>query len=70
MAIPLYCDDLSVKICRALGIDPNMTRRVILDVQIGNAVKAYVEMFGSNELLSIEWDMALGGAKITKAKTE
>ena len=42
-----------MSICEAAGVDPTMVRRVVLDLQVGNAGIVYVEMFADPELLEI-----------------
>lgn len=59
-------DDLGDKICKAVGIDPQMTCRVILDCQVNEPVYVYVQMLGGSELLDIEWEAGLGEVKIIK----
>ena len=62
---------LGKQICKALGVDSNYTQRIVLDIPPDGFVKAYVEMvagdnvemFVSDEILSVDWDL-LKGAQI------
>jgi len=63
MAIPIVADDLAVKVCEALGLNADDIWRVIIDLKIGEAAIAYVEMLGTNRLFDVQWD-SLNGAKI------
>lgn len=58
--------NLGEKLCGALGLDANEVSRIILDVNINAAqlVMVYVEMYGTNKLLEIEWAAGLEGAEI------
>lgn len=47
--------DLLPKICEALGVEQGRVRRVVLDVRFDAPVKAYVEMFASGKVVSIDW---------------
>lgn len=38
-------------ICQALGQEPSMVRRLILDLKVGNVGMAYVELFADDEKL-------------------
>jgi hypothetical protein len=40
-------------ICDKLGVDPKMTRRIVIDVQGGQPVMAYVEMFADPDILEV-----------------
>jgi len=50
-------DTLVERICEALDIDANMTRRIILDFQMDTPVIAYIEMYGSNAMCDIVWSL-------------
>lgn len=58
--------DLGEKLCEALGLDANMVSRIILDVNInaGHLVMVYVEMYGGEKLLEVDWAAGLEGAEI------
>ncbi len=43
------------QIASALGVDGRLCRRIVLDVAFGSPVQAYVEMFGSEKLLRVDW---------------
>jgi len=55
-------DEVAVGICKALGISPDRVRRVVLDCDISEPLKAYVEMYGDERFLNIQW--TLDGAKV------
>lgn len=47
------------------GIIPKYTRRVIIDASVDSAVHIYVEMFGSNKLLTLNLPAdVLGAAEV------
>jgi len=64
-AVP-SAERLATLLCEAMGIDPDMTRRVILDVNVSSDkyIVAYVEMYGDERLLAIDWRAELAGVDI------
>lgn len=48
----------------ALGIDPSITRRVVIDIQADHAPVIHVEQFGDDRLLSVV--RALDGVEIKR----
>lgn len=46
------------------GIVPELTRRVVIEASVGDAVRIYAELYGSGEMLSVEPPDALRGAVI------
>jgi len=40
-------------LCEACGIDPCYVRRIVLDLEVGNAGKLYFETFADSEVLSV-----------------
>lgn len=60
MAIVVANLDVGKTICNALGVDSDMVRRIIIDINIEYPVVAYVEMYGSEKILDINWDMLKG----------
>lgn len=56
--------DAVKEICKAIGIDPSLTRRIIIDFPCDDFVKIYIEMYGSKEVLTIDWKQALDGAQV------
>jgi len=66
MAITWDTLDLGMILCEALELDPNLVRRIIVDVKYsaGELVCVYVEMYGSDKLLEIDWAEGLKGAQI------
>jgi len=46
-------DDEITNFIESLGIDPTMTKRVIIDIDIDGPVKVYVEMYASKGSLKI-----------------
>lgn len=57
--------DLLVALCKALNIEEPKVRRIVLDVRFDAAVIAYIEQFGTNKLLEINW---AGDLKETEIK--
>jgi hypothetical protein len=48
---------LKVKICEALGLDPNKVARIVIDIGPGTEpLDVQVTMFGDDRLLEIEWN--------------
>jgi len=60
MAFPAVADDLAVQVCKALDIDPEMVRRVVIDLEVGNAARVFVEMWGDKKLLDVQWNLLHG----------
>ena len=60
-------DSLAIPVCEALGIKAENTSRIIIDLQAGNVVKVYVEVYGTKSLLDVRWD-SLKGAQIVQTK--
>lgn len=50
---------------KALDLDLDHVRRIVLDVEFGHAVRAYVEQFGDDKLLKLDW---VGELKDTEIK--
>ncbi|HUT62261.1 MAG TPA: hypothetical protein VNA25_30860 [Phycisphaerae bacterium] len=59
-------DDLVEKVCKPLGIDPSLARRVVIDLKYDDPVIVYVELMGSVELLDVDWDAIFGDVKVVK----
>ena len=51
--MPTSSDEYGKAICKALGIESKKVRRVVVDAQVGEALKVYVEMFGGPELVKV-----------------
>lgn len=51
-------------ICEAMGISTDRTARIILDLKVNSAAAVYVQMYGSHNLLDIDWEAALKGANV------
>lgn len=66
---PVIADDLAIEVCKAIGINPDDVSRVIIDLKTGFVAVVYVEMFGSERLLDVQWDL-LHGAKIVTSEGE
>jgi hypothetical protein len=54
--------EISKQLCGALGLDPNLVRRIVLDFGANDPVTAYVEMYGDERMLDIQW--TFDGSKI------
>lgn len=52
-------DEVTVEVCKALGLDPNRVRRIVLDLDARNIapLTAYVEMYGDERLLNLKWEL-------------
>ncbi len=46
--------NLGTSICEAAGVDPTMVRRIVIDLEVGNAGKVYVETFADDAVLDVE----------------
>lgn len=57
MAIAISGNELNIKVCKALGLDPNLVSRVVLDLDACNPgpIPVYVEMYSNEKLLDIQW---------------
>lgn len=69
MAIVGSEPDLGKMVCEALGLVPDMTKRVILDIDVGQPVRAYVEMYADERIFDIKWD-SFSGATISTVDKE
>lgn len=47
--------ELLNNIAEAVGADPSLIRRIVVDVQIGHPVFVFIESFGSKQLLNVNW---------------
>lgn len=64
-------DDLGIVVCEALGLDHKAVRRIVLDIQAGALVTAYIEHWGTQELVDIDWRASAGNIVIaTLEETE
>lgn len=65
--------ELGKVLCEALGLDVNLTKRIIIDCDSsdGNTIPmVYVEMIGDRRLLDIQWTDALKGAEVITTKVK
>lgn len=51
------------QLCKALGITANDTQRIIIDIEVGEPVKVYVEKVGAEKALKF-MKAAVAGAKV------
>jgi len=60
--------DFGKMVCEALGLDVDVTRRIIIDINSGahGLVMVYVERYGTDGLFNVDWAAGLTGAEITK----
>lgn len=64
MASPIIDSrELSLQICKALGLDPGKTRRIVIDLSTNEPVTVYAEMYGDQKMLEIDWT-AIYGAEV------
>jgi L-alanine-DL-glutamate epimerase-like enolase superfamily enzyme len=63
-------ESLAVQVCEALGLDPGTVVRLIIDLDCRDPgpIPVYVQMCGTKEMLEIDWEAALKGAKVIKCK--
>ncbi len=56
MASIVKGDTYGEEICKALGIDMSKgkVRRIVIDVRVSEAVRVYLEMFGTDELVNVK----------------
>lgn len=52
---PIMSDPFGEKICKALGIDPMLVRRIVIDAEVGEPLRVYAEMYGGKALLDLEF---------------
>ena len=45
--------ELGMSICRAAGLDPSYVRRIVIDLDVGDVGKVYIEMFADEALLNV-----------------
>jgi len=69
MAHIIRSDEVTVEVCKALGLDPGKVRRVVLDLNINEPLTAYVEMYGDERFLDIQWTLD-GAMIVTQEETE
>lgn len=43
--------ELGMKICESIGLEPTMVRRIVLDLQVGEAAKVFVEAFVDDDVV-------------------
>lgn len=62
--------DLLIAICKTLNIDESHVSRIIVDVAFDEAVKVYVEQYGDQKLLQVDWTNLLKNvdAEVISAK--
>ena len=51
----IRADSLFDKIAPALGLESCAVRRIIIDLNVREAVQVYVEMYGDDRLFNIDW---------------
>lgn len=56
--------ELGTVILKALDIDPVQVRRVIVDCRVDAAAIVHIELFGSEEVISIDWPKHLEDAAV------
>lgn len=62
--IPL-ADQLMTKVCEAYGIDVSRVGRIIIDAKPMEPLKVYVELYGNQQMLQLDWGPALQEAKVS-----
>jgi hypothetical protein len=46
-------DNWAKKVCKALGIDDELVYRLVIDCQVGDPIRVYVQMYGSDRMLEV-----------------
>lgn len=64
----IRADEVMKQVVKALGIKGAHVRRIVLDLNLDTAITAYVEMYGDERFLNIEW--RLDGASIEFTESE
>ena len=59
--------EFSQAICKALGLEINRVRRIVLDISKDSLIVAYVEMIGDSRFLEISIESGID-AKITNVQ--
>lgn len=64
--------DFQMQVCKALGLNPSRTSRIIIDLDCNNCgpIPIYVEMIGDDRLLFLDWGKGLEGAEIIREPKE
>jgi len=57
-------------VCEALGLDPDVTRHILIDIPLDGPVIAYVEQFTSAAAFEVDWGKTLGQIKVVEAIDE
>jgi hypothetical protein len=55
-------------VCQALGLEPGLINRIIIDIKACEILKIYVEMVGTEKLLDLDWEAALKDAEVVKVE--
>jgi hypothetical protein len=63
--VPAEGTKFKMQLCKALGLPVNMVHRIVLDVQVGKPIIAYAELYGSDNVLDLDWGKGLQGASVT-----
>ena len=57
--------EFAQKLCTALGIPMEQTRRIVLDIGTDCAVTAYIEMYAGQSIIDLDWEKGM----VIKTKT-
>lgn len=51
-------ESIGIKLCKALGLEPDRVQRIVIDIQSGDIGPAtiYIQMVGDARLLNISWE--------------
>lgn len=58
--------ELIVKIAKAIGADGAKIRSMVIEAKVGQPVIVYIEAFGDEKLLKIDWPTALNQAVVKR----
>jgi hypothetical protein len=61
---PLLANEFMLAVRKALGIK-SPAQRLIIDAQVGNVVKVYVQLIGTEELRELDLKVLLDGADVS-----
>jgi hypothetical protein len=54
----LRSEEYAKKVCKALGIESNRVRRILIDAKVGDVLRVYVEYVGVSEIMDIDLPFA------------
>jgi len=65
MARVINGDELKIRLCKMLGLNPDLTQRLIVDINSKiEPLTIYVQMVGTSDLLDFTWEELIGDADV------